>query len=160
MNPKLVQWGTSSDSRKKNRLASGQDQIVQTGNYCYSSIRAASIDEEKNCQRKITMILIQNVLSNHITLHITWTHTHTHTHTYIYIYIYIYIIIYYHFSGEICRLPHILKCNSSYQEWSTPGSQYRIYKRIYIKENSFTYAENNGSAGFRSLIETKELWYN
>ena len=33
----------------------GQDQIVRSGNYCCSSIRVASIDENKNSHRKITM---------------------------------------------------------------------------------------------------------
>ena len=33
----------------------GQDQIVRSGNYCCSSIRVASIDENKNSHWKITM---------------------------------------------------------------------------------------------------------
>ena len=32
-----------------------QDWIVRSGNYCYSSIRVASVDENKNSHRKITM---------------------------------------------------------------------------------------------------------
>ena len=33
----------------------GQDRIVRSGNYCCSSIRVASVDENKNSNRKITM---------------------------------------------------------------------------------------------------------
>ena len=53
----------------------GQDQIVPSGNYCCSSIRVASIDENKNSHWKITM-------------------TNTQT-KYIYIYICIYIWSYF-----------------------------------------------------------------
>ena len=31
-----------------------QDQLIQSGNYCFSSIRVASVDENKNSHRKIT----------------------------------------------------------------------------------------------------------
>ena len=48
-----------------------QNQIVQSGNYCYSSIRAASIDKiRKSCQRKITMTLIQTICPNCISLRV------------------------------------------------------------------------------------------
>ena len=43
-------------------------QIVRSGNYCCSSIRAASIDENKNSHRKITMTHTQTTCPNHFVL--------------------------------------------------------------------------------------------
>ena len=44
------------------------DQIVQSGNYSYSSLRVASIDEvKKYSHRKIIMTLTQNIYPNRIT---------------------------------------------------------------------------------------------
>ena len=45
-----------------------QDRIVQMGNYCCSSIRVASVDENKNSQRKITMTHTQTTFPNGIAL--------------------------------------------------------------------------------------------
>ena len=47
---------------------SGPDQIVRTGNYCCSSITVASIDENKNSHRKISVIHTQTTCRNHIAL--------------------------------------------------------------------------------------------
>ena len=41
----------------------GQDQLVRSGNYCCSSIRVASIDENKNYLWKITMTHTQTTFS-------------------------------------------------------------------------------------------------
>ena len=41
---------------------------VRSGNYCYSSIRVASIDENKNGHRKITMTHTQTTYINRIAL--------------------------------------------------------------------------------------------
>ena len=46
----------------------GQDQIVRLGNYCCSSIRVASIDENKNSHQKITMTHTQTTCPNCIAL--------------------------------------------------------------------------------------------
>ena len=47
MNPKLGQWRASSDvGWKKNSLGNGQNLIVHSGNYWYSSLSVASIDEK------------------------------------------------------------------------------------------------------------------
>ena len=46
----------------------GQDQIVRSGNCCCSSIRVASVDENKNSHRKITMIHTQTTCPNRIAL--------------------------------------------------------------------------------------------
>ena len=45
-----------------------QDQIVRSGNYCSSSIRVASIDENKNRHRKITMTHTPTTCPNRIAL--------------------------------------------------------------------------------------------
>ena len=47
MNPKNGQQRASPDVGQKNFKASGLDQIVQSGNYCNSSIRVASFDKIK-----------------------------------------------------------------------------------------------------------------
>ena len=65
---------------KRTSSVNGQDQIVQSGNYCYSSIRVASIDEEKiykNIHRKTTMTLIQARCPNHIAFHASKQSTHS-----------------------------------------------------------------------------------
>ena len=49
----------------------GQDHIVQSGNYCYSSLRVASINKEKYSYQKITMTPTQTICPNHIALHTT-----------------------------------------------------------------------------------------
>ena len=46
----------------------GQDQIVLSGNYCCSSIRVASINENKSSHRKITMTHTQTPCPNYIAL--------------------------------------------------------------------------------------------
>ena len=48
----------------RNPLVNGQDYIVQLGAYCYSTIRARSINEnkKKNSHQKITMAVIQTTL--------------------------------------------------------------------------------------------------
>ena len=46
-----------------------QDQIVRAGNNCSSSIRVASVDENKNSHRKITMTHTQTTCPNRIALH-------------------------------------------------------------------------------------------
>ena len=46
-----------------------QDQIVWLGNYCCSSIRVDSIDENENSHWKITMIHTQTTCPNHIALY-------------------------------------------------------------------------------------------
>ena len=46
----------------------GQDQIVWLGNYCCSSIRVTSIDENKNSHRKVTMTHTQTTCPNRIAL--------------------------------------------------------------------------------------------
>ena len=46
----------------------GKDQIVRSGNYCCSSVRVASIDENKNSHQKITMTHTQTTCPNHIAL--------------------------------------------------------------------------------------------
>ena len=46
----------------------GQDRLVRLGNYCCSSIRVASVDENKNNHRKITMTHTQTTCPNRITL--------------------------------------------------------------------------------------------
>ena len=47
----------------------GQDQIVRSGNYCCSSTRVASVGENKNSHRKITMTHSQIICPNLIALH-------------------------------------------------------------------------------------------
>ena len=47
----------------------GRDQIVRSGNYGYSSMRVASIDENKNSHQKITNTYTQTTCPNCITLH-------------------------------------------------------------------------------------------
>ena len=47
----------------------GQDQIIRSGNYCCSSIRMASVYENKNSHRKITMTHTQTTSPNCIALH-------------------------------------------------------------------------------------------
>ena len=49
-------------------MVKGLDQILQSRNYCYSSIRVVPIDEIKSSLRKITMSQIQIVCSNCIIL--------------------------------------------------------------------------------------------
>ena len=46
----------------------GQDRLVRSGNYCCSSIRVASVDENKNSHRKITMTHTQTTCPNCIAL--------------------------------------------------------------------------------------------
>ena len=46
----------------------GQDQLVRSGNYCCSSIRVASVDENKNFHWKITMTHTQTTCPNRIAL--------------------------------------------------------------------------------------------
>ena len=46
----------------------GQDQIVQSRNYCCSSISVASLDENKNSHRKIAMTHTQTTCPNRIAL--------------------------------------------------------------------------------------------
>ena len=53
---------------RRNSLVNGHDQSVQSGNYCYSSIRIASIDK-KNNRIKITMNQTQAKGPNFIVLH-------------------------------------------------------------------------------------------
>ena len=48
----------------------GQDQIIQSGYYCYLSIRVASINE-KNIHRKIAWTLTQTARPNRIALHVS-----------------------------------------------------------------------------------------
>ena len=50
-------------------LVNVYDQIVQSGNYCNSSMRVASNDQKNNFQ-KIIVTLIQTIFPNHITLHV------------------------------------------------------------------------------------------
>ena len=50
------------------RQFNGQDKIVRTGNYCWSSVKVASIDENKNSHRKITMTQTQTICPNRIVL--------------------------------------------------------------------------------------------
>ena len=42
----------------------GQDQIVRSVNYCCSSIRVASVDENKNSHRKISLTITQTTSPN------------------------------------------------------------------------------------------------
>ena len=48
MNPNLGQWHASSDAGRK--TLTGQNQIVPSENYCFSSITVVSIDEIKKKQ--------------------------------------------------------------------------------------------------------------
>ena len=48
----------------------GQDRLVRSGNYCCSSIRVASIDENKNSHWKITMTHTQTTCPNCIALRV------------------------------------------------------------------------------------------
>ena len=48
-------------------LVNGQDQIVYSGNNCYSG---AFVDEEKNSQQNIFMTLLKTVCPNRIDLHV------------------------------------------------------------------------------------------
>ena len=54
----------------------GQDQIVRSGNYYRSSIRLASIDENKNSHRKISMTHTQTSCLNRIALRADKTGAH------------------------------------------------------------------------------------
>ena len=58
------QWCSSLGAKWKNPTDQWSGPMVQLGNYCYSSIRVASIDETKYSHRKITMTLIQTICPN------------------------------------------------------------------------------------------------
>ena len=99
----------------------GKDQIVQKGNYNYSSLRVTSIDvkESKNSQRKTSVTQNQILHRNRIALHaVKWkegsadsgsSHRKSNyraqtqcIYIYIYVYIYLYIYLYAYIYIYIC----------------------------------------------------------